>query len=109
MSSAVPLNAGLGCRQTDQSFRHELCAGAFLGRPFLDIPGAGGIDAENGYLGFFQLGNNGREWFAERAAEGEAEDGVNDQVGGLQSGGEIRDKRDGEVLELGPEALNKAN
>lgn len=92
-------------RQTNQTPRHELRPGALLGRPALNIPRTGRVDAQHGDGGGFELRDYGGEGFAEGTAEGEAEDGVDDEVCGFEGFGEVGDEGDGEVVELGFEAL----
>lgn len=105
MATPVKAHAGLRSRETDQSIRHELRAGAGLGRPGLDVPGAGGVDAQNRDGGGFDLRDDGWEGVAQGSTKGEAEDGVYEKVGGADCGGEVCDEGDGEVVELGFEAL----
>lgn len=105
MATSVKAHARLGSRETNQSFRHELRAGAGLGRPGLHVPGAGGVDAQNGNGGSLDLRDDGWEGVAQGSAKGEAEDGVYEEVGGANRGREICDEGDGEVVELGFEAL----
>ena len=105
MPPFVKPHARLRCRQTNQTLRHELRPGALLRRPALNVPRTGGVDAQHGDGGGFELRDDGGEGFAEGPAEGEAEDGVDDEVGGFEGFGEVGDEGDREVVELGFEAL----
>ena len=105
MPPLVKPHARLRRRQTNQTARHELCPGALLGRPALDVPRTGRVDAQHGDGGGFELRDYGGEGFAEGTAEGKAEDGVDDEVCGFEGFGEVGDEGDGEVVELGFEAL----
>lgn len=106
MPPAVVLDTGLRRRQTNQRLRHELRPRALLGRPALDVPRAGSVDAQHGDWAGLDLRNDGGERVAKGPAEGEAEDGVDDEIGGVEGVGEGGGEGDGEVVELGFEALD---
>ena len=105
MSPLIKPHARLRRRQTNQTPRHKPRPGPLLRRPALDIPRAGRINTQHGDGGGLELRDYRREWFAEGPAEGEAEDGVDDKVRRFKGFGEVGDEGDGEVVELGFEAL----
>lgn len=92
VSATVPFHARLGGRQADERAGHKLGPGAFLGRAGGDVPRAGGVDAQHGHLGLLHLVDDGWEGLAQGTPEGEAEDGVDDEVGGFQGLGEVGDE-----------------
>lgn len=105
MPPLIKPHARLRRRQTNQAPRHELRPGALLRRSALNVPRTGRVDAQHGDGGGFELRDYRGEGLAEGTAEGEAEDGVDDEVCGFEGFGEVGDEGDGEVVELGFEAL----
>lgn len=82
-------DAGLGRGQADQVFGHEVVAqfGRVGGRTGLDVPRAGDVDAQNGdatFAGLLEDGDEFVEGGSHGRLEGEAEEGVDDQVRGGQ-------------------------
>ena len=68
-------------RQTDQIRRHKGTAQlALLGGPALDIPARGRVDGQDGDLGLLEGVDDGVKGLADGRLEGEAEDGVDDEV-----------------------------
>lgn len=104
MRAPIILHQRLRRRQTDQTLRHELLPRPIPGWPVLNIPRAGRIHGQDGHLGGFEGGDDRPEGVADLAGEAEAEDGVDDVVGGLCGGSEVGREGDAEVLELGGEA-----
>lgn len=98
------LHQRLRRRQANQTLRHELLPRPIPGGPILDIPRAGRIHGQDGHLGGFEGGDDRPKGITDLAGEAEAEDGVDDVVGGLCGVGEVVGEGDGEVLELGGEA-----
>ena len=98
MPSPKPLHAWLRRRQANQRLRHEIRTRLSVrGRPALYIPRARGVDTKDGDGGSFENVDHGREWFAERAAEGEAEDGIDNEVSGAERFVKVGREGDGEV------------
>lgn len=64
--------------------RHELRTGSFLRWSGLDIPRAGRIDTQHRDIGGLDLRDDFVEWITQWSAEGEAEDGVDQEVCRLQ-------------------------
>ena len=73
-------------------------------RPISDVPRTGRIDREDGFVGLFEEGDDGVERFPHGGLEGEAEEGVDDEVGGGEGAGEIGCEGDVEGFELLGEA-----
>lgn len=105
VSPLVPLHTRLRSRQTNQRLRHKVRPGPFPGRTGLDVPRARRVDAEDRDGRLFHERNDAGEWLAQGPAEREPEDGVYDEVCGSEGLREVVCEWDGEVFELGLEAL----
>lgn len=85
MSSPIELDTRLRRRQANQRRRHELRARPLLRRTALDIPRAGRVNTQYRNGGGLDLRDNGTEWVAQWSTEGEAEDSVDEEIGGFKS------------------------
>ena len=76
----------------------------FCRGPISDVPRTGRIDREDGFVGLFEEGDDGVERFPHGGLEGEAEKGVDDEVGGGEGVGEVVGEGDVQGFELAGEA-----
>lgn len=99
-----PAHTGLRGRQADEVLRHEVAAElALFRRAGLDVPGGRDVDAQDGFRRLDDGGEYRVEGRAHGWVEAEAEEGVDDQVGGREGGGELlgrAEKGDVEVVQL---------
>ena len=84
------LHTGLRRRKTNQILRHEIMPDKFLaGRTGLHIPRARRVDCQARNFRVDDSRQNLVEGFANGRLEAEAEEGVDDQIRGLELGGEF--------------------
>ena len=72
----------------------------FCRGPISDVPRTGRIDCEDRFVGLLQQGDDGVERFPHGGLEGEAEEGVDDEVGGGEGSGEVVGEGNVQGLEL---------
>jgi hypothetical protein len=89
MPPLKPLDQRLWRRQTNQRIRIIFLSRSFVWRPSFYIPTTRGIDSQDGDFCGGEGGDDGRKGFADLAFEGEAEDGVDDEIGLGELGVEV--------------------
>jgi hypothetical protein len=69
-------------------------------RPISHVPRTRRIDCQDGFVGLLEEGDDGVERFPHGGVEGEAEEGVDDEVGGGEGVGEVGGEGDVQGFEL---------
>jgi hypothetical protein len=99
------LGARLRSRQTNQIIWHKTVTDFTLSlRSALDIPGRGCVDGEDGLGRLLHGTDDGIKRRFNGEADTEAEDRIDDEVGGGECRGKVGGEWDGEGFELGYEA-----